>query len=242
MSERIYGRHPVMEAIETGANLEKIYLKVGTKGDHLSLAARKAGVPVSYVPQEKLDRLSKGANHQGVVAQIAMVGYQDLDTVIEAVLEKKEVPLFIMLDGVTDVRNMGAIARTAECLGAHALIVPASGSAPLSADAVKTSAGALMHLPVCRVGHLVDAMLLLQSHDIAIISATEKAKESIYHMNMTGPLCIVMGNEERGVSSSIIKRSDELANIPMRGNINSLNVSVASALVIGEVARQRWGL
>jgi 23S rRNA (guanosine2251-2'-O)-methyltransferase len=240
-TERIFGRHPVIEALETGANLEKIYLRKGSKGDHLSAAAREAGIPVSYVPEIKLDKLAKGANHQGVVAQLAMVGYQDLGEVIERVLAEKQVPLFVMLDGVTDVRNMGAIARTAECMGAQALIVPAGGSAPLSGDAVKTSAGALMHLPVCRVNHLVDAILLMQSRDIGIVAASEKGADSIYDLNLMGPTCIVMGSEERGVSKTILKRADVLAKIPMRGNINSLNVSVASAIVIAEAARQRWG-
>lgn len=238
----VYGIHPVIEAIEADQSLEKIYIRHGhnhPKIRDIQAMARVRKIPVQQVPEEKLRRLSREERHQGIVAQYAAVAYQSLETIILEVEKRSEIPLFVLLDGVTDVRNFGAIARTAECMGVHALIVPASGSAPLNADALKTSAGALNHLPVCREGHLVDSLLMLQAYGIRTVGCTEKTAHSIFEEDLTGPLCLVMGSENKGISSSLLKRVDALVALPMQGNISSLNVSVAAGMAMIEVIRQR---
>lgn len=238
----VYGIHPVIEAMEADQSLEKIMIRHGNnhgKIRDIKTMAKVRKIPVQQVPEEKLRRLCRDENHQGVIAQYSAVPYQSLESVILSVQEKGETPLFVLLDGVTDVRNFGAIARSAECMGAHALIVPASGSAPLNADALKTSAGALNHIPVCREGHLVDSLLLLQAYDIRTVGCTEKTSTLIFGEDLTGPLCLVMGDEERGISSSLLKRVDALVALPMLGKIGSLNVSVAAGMALIEVVRQR---
>ncbi|MEL6592985.1 MAG: 23S rRNA (guanosine(2251)-2'-O)-methyltransferase RlmB [Bacteroidota bacterium] len=237
-----YGLHPVIEALEAGQSIEKIFVrKDSTHGrlQELRRLASQAGVQVQYVPDAKIKRLAGEGNHQGVVAMMSAITYADLEPIVLDLQEKEVVPLFVMLDGVTDVRNFGAIVRTAECMGAHAVIVSAHGSAAANADAVKVSAGALHHLPICRVHNLVDSLMLLSAYGIASLGCTEKAGETIFEQNLSGPLCIVMGSEDNGISKSMLKRIDTLAKIPMTGNVSSLNVSVAAGMAIAEAVRQR---
>ncbi|MCL4136772.1 UNVERIFIED_CONTAM: hypothetical protein GTU68_057615 [Idotea baltica] len=191
------------------------------------------------VPEVRLEKLAPNANHQGVIGILSAITYQPLEEVILSVIGKGEIPFFMALDGVTDVRNFGAIARTAECMGAHALIIPAHGSAAVNADAVKTSAGALHHLPVCREAHLVDSLMLLQAYDIKSVACTEKASDTIHQVDLKTPSCLIMGSEEKGISSSILKRADHLVRIPMYGKVGSLNVSVAAGMIMAEAVRQR---
>jgi 23S rRNA (guanosine2251-2'-O)-methyltransferase len=241
-SNLTYGIHPIIEAIEAGQGIDKIFVRKGsTHGrlQELQRVARHNGIPVQMVPDAKIQRLAGEANHQGVVAIMAKIEYQSLEEIILQLQEKEETPLLVMLDGVTDVRNFGAIARTAECMGAHAIVIPSQGSAAANADAIKVSAGALHHLPVCREKLLLDSLLLLQSYGIRTVGCTEKASESIYEQDFTVPTCLIMGSEEKGISKPILKRVDVLARIPLQGQVESLNVSVAAGMVMAEAMRQR---
>lgn len=237
----IFGIRPVIEALEAGKEIDKIFLQKGLQGDvvrelHAALKARNFQAKV--VPQEKLNRLTR-KNHQGVVAFLSPIAFADLENTVMAVFEKGEVPLVLMLDHLTDVRNFGAIVRTAECAGVHAIVLPEQGAAAINGDAVKTSAGALMRVPVCRVTHLRDAAFLLQQMGLQLVACTEKTSEEIYTPDYTKPTAIIMGNEETGISNNLIKISDHLARIPMLGEIGSLNVSVSAGVVLYEAVRQR---
>ena len=187
---------------------------------------------------KKLDKLTQG-NHQGAVATLSQIDFQDFETTIESILETEEKPLFLLLDGITDVRNFGAIIRTAECTGVHAIIVSKSGSAPLNDIAIKTSAGAAFNLPIIKVDHLKDAVYYLQSSNIQLVAATKKTENSIYDANFTLPSAVIMGSEERGINPSILKIVDQKIKLPILGKIESLNVSVACGAVLYEVVRQR---
>ncbi|MEM8890855.1 MAG: 23S rRNA (guanosine(2251)-2'-O)-methyltransferase RlmB [Bacteroidota bacterium] len=238
----VYGMHPVLEAISAGKSVEKIWVKQSMSADRLyniREAAKEKDIPVQFVPEVRLQRFVPNGNHQGVVAMLSSVSYQELEQIILQVQEKGEKPLFVMLDGVKDVRNFGAIARTAECMGAHAIIVPSQGSAAANADAVKVSAGALSYLPVCREGNLVDSLLLLQSYGIETYGCTEKASETLYTSDFREACCLIFGSEEKGMSKQILKRANHLIGIPLQGEISSLNVSVAVGMVLSEALRQR---
>lgn len=241
LSNKIFGVRPVMEALSAGKSIEKIMLRSGTDNESFhgirSLAESKK-ITVQWVPNERLDRLVKG-NHQGVVAFLSAAEYSDLGVVLEDIHERGEVPLILLLDRVTDVRNFGAIARTAECAGVHALVIPAKGAAPLSADAMKTSAGALNYLPVCKVPNLKTAIFQLKSYDIQIVAASEKAESDYFSQDYTKPTAIIMGSEEIGISKSNLDLADSVVRIPLVGNIDSLNVSVAAAVFVFECVRQR---
>ena len=240
----IYGIHAVQEALFSGASIEKIWIrKEGEKharlGEVLKLA-RAQQIPVQGVPEAKLRSLCKGeVQHQGVVAKVSEITYAELETVILAALESEGPALFVLLDGVTDVRNFGAMARTAEGLGAKGIIIGRQRSAPVNATAMKAAAGAFHHLPVCRVPHLVDAVMLLQAYEIPCIACTEKADASLFTADLSGPVCVVMGAEDTGISSSLLKRCDTQVHIPMYGNIGSFNVSVACGIILAEIVRQR---
>lgn len=237
----IHGVHPVLEAIRADVHVEKVLVRRDAAGAgvrEVQQAARAAGVPVTHVPAEKLDRLVRG-EHQGVVAFVSQVDRQDIGEVIIAAYERGEQPLVVVLDGVTDVRNLGAIARSAECMGAHALVVPASGSARLGPDAVKSSAGALLRIPVCRVKAFNHLPATLAEHGLRVVACTEKASIPLADTNLQGPLAILLGAEETGISLPLLRRADVLARIPMRGGLGSLNVSVAAGIVLYEVVRQR---
>lgn len=241
MSDQIYGIRAVLEAIEADQPINKIFLQRGLKGElfkELESTIRKNGVSASYVPIEKLNRLTRN-NHQGVVAQISPVQFQDFEPLVEKIMEQQKKPFFLLLDQVSDVRNFGAIIRTAECCGVHAIIVPKSGAAPITDDTVKTSAGAAFNVPIAKVDHLKDAIFYLQSSGITVIGATEKTDEEIYTVDFNQPCALVMGSEDRGISPSILSILDHTAKLPLLGSIGSLNVSVACGVFLYEVVRQR---
>ena len=238
----IYGVHPVIEAMQAGRSLDKIMIRKGVNKDRIQdllSMSRDHKVPVQSVPEATINRICPNVNHQGIVAFFAEVAYQPLEEIIIAINERGETPLLVLLDGITDVRNFGAIARSAECMGAHAIVVPMSGTAPTNADAVKVSAGALHHIPVCREGNLVDSILMLQAYGIRTIACTEKAESTIFEEDLTEPVCLIMGSEEKGISNQILRRADQLSKIPMIGKVSSLNVSVAAGMILSEARRQR---
>lgn len=236
----IFGIRPVLEAIEAGRQIEKIYLKKGGDSqmlNELREICRRERINTSEVPIEKLNRLTEG-NHQGVVAKISEIDYVSLEDIINAVPED-ETPLIIVFDGVTDVRNFGGIARSAECAGVHGLIVPIKNAAPVNADAMKTSAGALSKIPVCRVGSIRNTIKSLQQQGMQIVAATEKSNTLLFEAVMTKPTVIIMGSEDMGISREVLKMCDVQLAIPIVGNIQSLNVSAAAAVMLFEVVRQR---
>ena len=238
---RIFGIRTVIEAIESGKSIEKIFIQKGLSGSlfqELNRHLRKGNFTVSYVPVEKLNKLSKG-NHQGVVANISPVSFISLEKMVEDSQASSTTPLFLLLDGLTDVRNFGAIIRTAECCGVTGIIIPEKGSAPINADTVKTSAGAVFKIPICKVSHIKDALFHLQTYDIKLVAATEKTENVIYDVDLKQPVAIILGNEEKGISNSILKSSDFRAKLPMKGSIASLNVSVACGAFLYEAVRQR---
>ncbi|WP_431164788.1 23S rRNA (guanosine(2251)-2'-O)-methyltransferase RlmB [Tenacibaculum halocynthiae] len=238
----IFGIRAIIEAIESGSSINKVYLQKGLRGDlffQLEKLVKKNKISTSVVPNEKLDRLSKHSNHQGAVAKISPVEFHDLENLIETTLENTDKPLFLLLDQVSDVRNFGAIIRTAECTGVHGVIIQKGGSAPVNAETIKTSAGAAFKIPICKVDHIKDAIFQLKAADIKIVSATEKTEDSIYDINFNQPLAIIMGSEHKGVSNSVLKLSDYKAKLPLLGEIESLNVSVACGAFLYETVRQR---
>jgi 23S rRNA (guanosine2251-2'-O)-methyltransferase len=241
-STNIFGIRAIIEAINSGSTMNKIYLQKGLRGSlffELNLLIKEKGITTSVVPVEKLDRLSKYSNHQGAVAQISPVAFHDLEPLIEKVLEDKKAPIFLLLDQLSDVRNFGAILRTAECTGVDAVIVQKNGSAPVNAETIKTSAGAAFKIPICKVDHIKDAIYMLQASDIKTVAATEKTEISIYEVALNQPIAIIMGSEHRGVNPSILKMVDFKAKLPLLGEIESLNVSVACGAFLYETIRQR---
>lgn len=238
----IFGIRPIVEAIEAGRQIEKLYIRKGADGqlmnDLRDLCIRHR-VRMQEVPVERLNRLVRG-NHQGAVAQIAAIEYVQLEDILERVPED-ETPLVVVFDGVTDVRNFGAIARSAECAGAHGLIVPLKNAAPVNAEAIRSSAGALTTIPVCRVGSIRNTLRALQSEGFQVVAATEKSRKLLYDADLRRPTAIVMGAEETGISKEVLKLCDEQLAIPLIGHIESLNVSAAAAVMLFEVVRQRIG-
>jgi 23S rRNA (guanosine2251-2'-O)-methyltransferase len=240
-TEMIFGTRAVMEAIKAGREIEKIFVQAGLNNDlikELIQTAKSNGVPFTFVPQAKLNRLST-KNHQGVICQLATVSYANLEGIIDKAFLEGRAPLLLIVDRVTDVRNFGALARTAECAGLDAIIMGDSGNAPITGDAMKTSAGALSHLPVCRVKDMKKTLHFLRESGIQIIACTEKATDLLYDVDLNTPLALIMGSEEDGISPQLLKDADRLAKIPMRGKISSLNVSVAAGISIYEALRQR---
>ena len=238
----IFGIRPVVEAIEAGREIEKLYIRKGAEGQlmtELRDLCLRHRVHVQEVPVEKLNRLVRG-NHQGVVAQIAAIAYVRLDDILERVPDD-ETPLVVVFDGVTDVRNFGAIARSAECAGAHGLIAPLKNSAPVNAEAIRASAGALTTIPVCRVGSIRNTIKTLQAEGFQVVAATEKSRKLLYDADLRRPTALVMGAEETGISKEVLKLCDERLAIPLIGRIESLNVSAAAAVMLFEVVRQRIG-
>lgn len=241
MSDQIYGIRAVLEAIGAEQPINKIFLQKGLKGElfkELETTIRKNGISTSYVPIEKLNRLTRN-NHQGVVAQISPVKFHVFETLVENILAQEEKPFFLLLDQVSDVRNFGAIIRTAECCGVHGIIVPKNGAAPITDDTVKTSAGAAFTVPIAKVDHLKDALFYLQSSNIQVVAATEKTEDEIYAVDFNQPTAIIMGSEDKGISPSILSMVDHKAKLPLLGKIGSLNVSVACGVFLYEVVRQR---
>ncbi len=243
MENYLFGIRPLEEFLESGKRPEKVYLQKGLRGNNfqrLFSLIRKEGIPFQYVPAERLEKYT-GKNHQGVVAIVPVIEYQLLETVLPSVYDSGETPLLVILDGVTDVRNMGAIARTAECAGAHALILPEKGGAAVNADAIKASAGALSRLPVCRSSRLIETIVFLKECGISVVVFDDNGEDSLYQTSLNSPLAVVMGAEDRGVSRQISRLADHTAFIPMKGDIASLNVSVATGVVLFEAQRQRMG-
>lgn len=237
----LIGRKPVQEALKEGASIEKIFILRTATGEEISTikkTAKEKNIPISQVPEEKLNRMTR-ANHQGVIAYTSLLEYVELQDAISHVIESGEVPLFVLLDGVTDTRNVGAIARTALCCGAQGLILPTSSSASLTEEAIKTSAGALKSILLCRIPSVVQAFDVLRLNGIQVAGTQMKGSVAIDKSNLTLPSCIVMGAEDTGISKDVLKRADVLVHIPMVGNFNSLNVSVATGMVLYEAMRQR---
>ncbi len=241
-SNIVFGIRPVAEAIESGKQIEKIYVRRGAEGqlmtDLRDLCFRHR-LRIQEVPVEKLNRLTKG-NHQGVVAQIAAIEYVEVNDILERVPED-ETPLIVLFDGITDIRNFGGIARSAECAGAHGIITSLKSSAPVNAEAVRSSAGALLRIPVCRVGSIRNTLKALQAEGFQVVAATEHSRKLMYDADFRRPTVIVMGSEEKGISKEVLKLCDEQLAIPMIGAIESLNVSAAAAIMLFEVVRQRIG-
>jgi 23S rRNA (guanosine2251-2'-O)-methyltransferase len=238
----IFGIRAIIEAIESGSTINKIYLQKGLRGElfyELNKLIKTKNLTTSMVPVEKLNRLSKNNNHQGAVAQISPVEFYDLETLIEETLDSGTTPLFLLLDQLSDVRNFGAIIRTAECTGVNGIIIQKNGSAPVNAETIKTSAGAAFKIPICKVDHLKDALFILESSEIKTVAATEKTEDSLYDINLNQPLAIIMGSEHRGINPSILKMVDYKAKLPLLGDIASLNVSVACGTFLYETVRQR---
>jgi 23S rRNA (guanosine2251-2'-O)-methyltransferase len=240
----VFGIRAIIEAIKSGKEIESLYLQRGLTGGiilELRTLINDQEIGFQLVPIEKLNRLTT-KNHQGAVAFISPISYDKIENIIPGIYEKGEVPLILILDGITDVRNFGAIARTAECAGVHALIVPAKGSAQINPDAIKTSAGALYKIPVCRHDSLFKTAKFLQESGLQLIACTEKTDDYLYQPDYTAPTAIVMGSEESGISVDLIRISDHLAKIPMYGEIESLNVSVSAGILLYEAVRQRLTL
>ena len=237
----IYGIRTVIEAIRSGdKTIDKIFIQIGLTGrliNELEALIRKNKLKSSYVPTQKLNRLSK-KNHQGVIARISPIKFYEINQIIEKIEDKKDA-LILILDQINDVRNFGAIIRTAEVSGVDAIIIQNQSSAPINADTVKTSAGGVFNVPICKVSHIKDAIYHLKSSKIMIIATSEKAEKNIYDLSLKKSLAIIMGSEERGISPSVLKLSDEMVKLPMFGKIESLNVSVASGIFLYEVIRQR---
>ena len=239
--EMIFGTRAVIEAIQAGKEIEKILIRRDMTNElSRSLYAALEGrvVPIQKVPQEKLNLLTS-KNHQGVIAFISPVQFQRLDDIIPFLYEEGKVPFVVVLDGVTDVRNFGAIARTCECAGVDAIVVPSRGGAAINADAVKTSAGALLNIPVCREENLKTALQFLSDSGLKLVAATEKAKDNYTDISYNEPLAFVMGSEEEGIAPEHLRLCNSLVKIPILGNIESLNVSVAAGVMIYEAVRQR---
>ena len=238
---QIFGIRAIIEAINSGAVIDKVFLQKDAQGElmkELLKVVKTNNVNFSYVPVEKLNRLTS-MNHQGAVATISPIGFHDLDELISTTLESGKTPLFLILDQLSDARNFGAIIRTAECTGVNGIIIQKQGSAPVNGDTVKTSAGAVFNVPICKVDHIKDAVFHLQSCNIKTVAATEKTDHTIYDIDFKTPVAIIMGNEERGVNPSVLKVVDEKAKLPMYGSIESLNVSVACGAFLYEAVRQR---
>ena len=236
----IFGMHPLLEALEAGREIDKILLKRGLRSEEVSritALARERTIPLQIVPEERLTRLTR-KQHQGVIAFISEIEYTPLETLIPMLYEAGRSPFVLLLDGLTDVRNFGAIARTAECAGVDALIIPERGRVTVTADAIKTSAGALHRLPVCRVSSIMSAVSLLQASGLKIVAASEKARDVYTETELRLPLGLVLGAEDEGVSEEILRRADHIVRIPQVGAIGSLNVSVAAGILIYEIVRQ----
>ena len=237
----IYGLRPVMEAIESGVRIDRVLIQnglTGTLATQLKGRVRDNGIPFQFVPEEKLNRLAKG-NHQGVVALISPIPFHNAMELIPSLMESGKTPLALLLDHITDVRNFGAIVRTAECAGVDAVVVPDHGSAQIGNDAVKTSSGALLRVPVCRESNLKTVLNLARQCGMQVVAATEKGASDYLEVDFTQPTLLIMGAEETGISPELLKLSDIRAKLPIMGQVQSLNVSVAAAVFMYEALRQR---
>lgn len=237
----IYGRHPITDAIENGMSIDKIMMSQSVKGPfekELRKTCKERNIPLYIVPKDRLNNITK-KNHQGVLGLLSHVEYQLIEDIFPLIYERGETPLVVVLDSVTDVRNMGAIARSAEATGAHALIVPHKNTAQINAEALKTSAGALSKIPVCRTASLGNAIDYLLMNGVQVVAADLKGEEMLYELDLTVPTAIVMGAEGEGIRPHIVRKATNLFRIPMNGTTDSFNVSVAAGIVLYETIRQR---
>ena len=236
----VIGYHPVLEYILANKPIGKILIQKNIKSEHVSIIqkCKEVGIPYQLVPIEKLNKISS-KNHQGIIAFISPIEFSNVYNLLPQLYEEGKIPFFLMLDRITDVRNFGAICRTAECAGVHAILIPEKGSARINEDAIKASAGALAHLHICREHNLKKTIQFLKESGLLILACTEKSENTIYQENLDIPLCIILGSEDDGISPEYLKLSDKKAKIPMYGNIRSLNVSVSAAIIIYEILRQR---
>lgn len=232
--QTLFGWHPVLEAIASGKEIQRIFLLRGARNERsaeLLKVTGELGIPVQFVPQQKLDRITR-KNHQGVIAELSPVEFADLDNLLHMLYERGESPAILALDGVTDVGNFGAICRSVEGLGFHAVLIPTKGAAPLNEDAVKTSSGALLRIPVCRTSNFGKTLRQLRDSGLSLVGMTEKASTPLHEVIVNTPLCVVMGNEEVGLSEASLKNCEVLSRIHMNGDIASLNVSVSAAIAM----------
>ncbi|MDE7385665.1 MAG: 23S rRNA (guanosine(2251)-2'-O)-methyltransferase RlmB [Muribaculaceae bacterium] len=240
-TDYIYGLRAIIEAIDAGKEVDKIFIKKDLSGElasELFDRVKQVRIPVQRVPVERLNRITR-KNHQGAIAMLSAVTYHRLDHLVPQLYEEGMLPFIVVLDGITDVRNFGAIARTCECAGVDAIVIPEHGSVSVGGDAVKTSAGALHHLPVCRERSVRGAVKFLRENGYMVVAASEKADINYTQADYTGPVAIVMGAEDTGIDPEVIKQCDTFVSIPMFGKIGSLNVSVAAGVMMYEVVRQR---
>jgi 23S rRNA (guanosine2251-2'-O)-methyltransferase len=238
----IYGRHPVMEAVKAGKSIDKVMLQQGIRGEYekeLRFICKKNDVQLQVVPKERLNRFING-NHQGVIGFMSLIEYQSIENILPQVYEQSETPLFLILDGVTDVRNFGAIARSAEIAGVHAIIIPQKGAALINADAIKTSAGALTKIPVCRENSLVNTIEFLQNSGVQVFASSLEAEGLIQNLDFKIPVALIVGSEDLGVQQSVMRKADKTFIIPQVGTGDSFNVSVAAGIMLYEVMRQRF--
>lgn len=237
----VVGRHPVMDAIHAGKSISKILLQQGTTGEFekdLRRLCKLSNIPMQIVPKERINKMH-GGNHQGVIAITSPVQYYQLEDILPAIYEKGEIPLLVILDGITDVRNFGAIARSAEVCGAHAIVIGRKNSAMITPDAVKTSAGALNTIPVCRESGIGNAIDFLKNSGVKIFASSLRGKKPLQQLDINDPCAFVLGSEDKGISSTVVKAADELFIIPQKGVTDSLNVSVAAGIMMYEAVRQR---
>lgn len=237
----LYGMHPTMEAIREGKNIDRILLQKGLRGEsfrELFQLIRDENIPFQYVPIERLNRFTRG-NHQGVVCMISPIEYQDIYQIVPCLFENGKVPFLLYLDEVTDVRNLGAIARTAVCAGVDAILIPSKNTARINEDAIKSSSGALHKIPVCRHDNIPEVLNYLKECGISLVACSEKVETPYYRQNYDGPLCVLMGSEGEGIRPANLALCDTKVRIPMTGDIESLNVSVATGILLFEILRQR---
>ena len=237
----IYGINPVTEAVNEGKKIDKILIKKGKSDEHIEAIIEKAkalSIPYFFVPQEKLDRVTR-KNHQGCIALSSPIDFHKIEDILPQIFESGELPLIMILDGLTDVRNFGAISRTCLSAGFHTIIIPSKNFARVSPDAVKTSAGALLKIPICREENLASTVEFLQQSGVQVVAATEKASDNYYQIDFTGPTAIIMGAEDLGVSTHLLRKAEHLIKIPMHNEFDSLNVSVAAGVLSFEAVKQR---
>lgn len=237
---QIFGIRAIMEAVAGGTEIDRVFIQQDAQSElmrELLKLLKSKQLNCAYVPAEKLNRMTS-KNHQGAIAIVAPIKFSKFETLVNAALETKN-PIFLLLDQISDARNFGAIIRTADCTGVSGIIIPSSGAAPVNGDTVKTSAGAVFSVPISKVNHLKDAIFYLQGSGVKIVAATEKATASLFETDLSGPLAIVMGSEDRGINPSILKLADTKAKLPVQGTIASLNVSVACGAFLYEAIRQR---
>lgn len=238
----VIGKHPVIELLQNGKPVQKVFILRTLKGPteiDVRRLTSESNIPLSRVDNYKLDRLANNKNHQGLVALTSPISFQDIEDIIPHIYESNETPLILILDHVTDVRNFGAIARSALALGVHAIIIPSKGTAAINKDAIKSSAGAVLDIPICRMSNLVDAIEYLKNSGIATYSSTLRNAKNISELDFSDPTAIVIGSEDHGVDNTVVKVSDELFKIPQSGAVDSLNVSVATGIILYEINRQR---